>query len=208
MKIDVQHLVDGMDGIVYVLDRQALVVTIGAANWNAFADANGGEHLHDGDGVVGRSIYSFISGDSVRDSYERCFNGVFSGRLHHAHLETRCDSPGTMRLLRLSVTPILGDDAVDYVLVQSIAMVERVRPYMSLFDFESLRAKHALGRDLPLLTMCSYCQQVRFPAGSDETEGEWVTAEDYYRRGGVADVSISHGMCDPCFDKALDSLAA
>ena len=34
-------------------------------------------------------------------------------------------------------------------------------------------------------------------SGSDPEE-EWVTAEEYYQRGGKSDVQISHGMCPDC----------
>ncbi len=208
VRLDVQRLVDSMDGIVYVLDQKAHVVTVGATNWNAFATANGGAYLRDGGGVIGRSIYDFISGDLVRKAYEQCFDGLLSRRFRHAHIETRCDSPGMMRLLRLSVMPILREGRVEYLLIQSIPIVERIRPYMDLFDFAALRVKKSIYHDLPILTMCSYCQCVRYPPGSQDGEGEWTTAEEYYRRGGETDICISHGLCEPCFDKALDSLAA
>jgi hypothetical protein len=51
----------------------------------------------------------------------------------------------------------------------------------------------------PLLGICSYCQHVRFPAGS--TEGEWMTMPEYTRRGGLIDVRSSHGVCPTCFNQ-------
>ena len=40
--MDVQSLIDGMDGIAYVVDAKGIIRMIGTRHWNAFAAGNGG----------------------------------------------------------------------------------------------------------------------------------------------------------------------
>ena len=204
--MDVQSLIDGMDGIAYVVDAKGIIRMIGTRHWNAFAAGNGGGGLVDGAGVLGQDLFSIIAGDRVRDSYRRLFNGILAGDYASAALLSRCDSPGVRRALRISLTPLCHGGHVDGVLVQSVALSEDVRPPIDLFDFTALNADLAGDRARPLLSMCSYCQDVFYPAGSDEVHGLWIPAEEYYRRGGTSNVRISHGICDPCWDRAARSV--
>jgi hypothetical protein len=44
--------------------------------------------------------------------------------------------------------------------------------------------------------MCSYCLRVADPGG-------WIEPEEYYARGGVSDVGISHGICLDCHERIV-----
>jgi hypothetical protein len=200
MSIGSEALLDGMAGIAYVTDAGGTILSLGRQNWNAFASANGAPELIDGAGVLGRNILEFIAGAEVRDSYRRCFEAVGSERVDHIRLLSRCDSPGVKRKLWLTVRPVHGLSKLQAMLVQILVVSEELRPPIDLFDFAALRAAAALDPNLPILGMCSYCQNVRFPAGSTDGEGEWMSAEGYYHRGGNAKVRISHSMCPTCFE--------
>lgn len=100
--------------------------------------------------------------------------------------------------MRLAITPITRKGVREGLLIQSIVLSEEDRPRVDLFDFTDLERLLASTRDLPLITMCSYCQQVK---DSDHTANEWVDAEHYYRAGGTSEVRIRHGICPTCFDK-------
>lgn len=182
MSIDAEALLDGMAGI------------------NAFACTNGAPNLIDGKTVLGHNILDFIAGDEVRDSYRRCFEAVGSERLDYIRLLCRCDSPAVKRKLWLTVRPIRRASTLQAVLVQILVVSEELRPPIDLFDFAALRAAAELDPQRPILGMCSYCQDVRFPAGSVNGDGEWMSADGYYHRGGNAKVRISHTMCPSCFD--------
>jgi hypothetical protein len=109
----------------------------------------------------------------------------------------------------ITVTPIYAGDTIEGVLWQSLTIGETIRPRLDLFDFAQQRRLAADGlKSWPILGMCSYCQDVRFPAGSCDADGAWISAEDYYHRGGDSRVRISHGLCPDCFEDADAALCA
>jgi len=55
--------------------------------------------------------------------------------------------------------------------------------------------------NLPLLLVCSYCKQVRYPAGA--SEGEWISMSAYTERGGTKMTRATHGVCPSCYEKVL-----
>ncbi|HYN39934.1 MAG TPA: hypothetical protein VES39_11855 [Rhodospirillales bacterium] len=200
MSIDTEALLNSMAGIAYLTDARGTIIDLGRHNWNAFARANGAPELIDGSSVIGHSILDFVAGDEVRDSYRRCFEAIGGERVDHIRLLSRCDSPGVKRKLWLTVRPVHRGASLQGMLVQILVVSEELRPPIDLFDFVALRAAAALDPHRPILGMCSYCQNVRFPAGSVDGDGEWMSAEGYYHRGGNAKVRISHTLCPTCFD--------
>lgn len=208
MHLDFDHLLNGLDGVAYVVDRDAVVVALGRRNWNAFALANDGADLVDGKGVLGRSLFDFIEGDDVAFVYRRWINGLFVAEWPRGRVISRCDAPGVRRELMILISPIYGGSGVERILFQSVTVSEHVRPRLELFDFAASRTRGAVGQALPILSMCSYCQEVRYPVGSTDQTGAWISAEDYYHRGGGSEVRISHGICPPCLDYMEAALAA
>lgn len=207
--LGVESLLDGLDGIAFVTDGAGTIVAIGQSHWNAFAKANDGENLCDGRGVLGQSVFSFITGEAVSELYRRWFEVVLSGRAPRARVLTRCDSPNVRRELMVTITPLLrAPGNIGAVLFQSQTLSEEVRPKISLFDFAAERRRLSRQGALPVLAMCSYCQNVNFPIGSSEDDGAWISAERYYRQGGQTDVRISHGICPQCFARETLALAS
>jgi hypothetical protein len=199
MQFSIDSLLDAMAGIVYLTDLDGKIVNLGRQNWNAFASANNGESLIDGESVLSRSVFDCVAGDEVRGCYQRCFEAILGERLEFIRVMSRCDSPTARRQLWITMRPVQGRRRVGGLLVQVVVVSEQMRPPVDLFDFPALGVGATSHRMLPMLSMCSYCHNVRFPAGSAEGQGEWMPAEDYYRKGGDSAVRISHGLCPDCF---------
>ncbi len=199
MRFNTDSLLDGMAGVVYLTDTDGKIINLGRHNWNAFASANNGHALIDGETVLGQSVFGFIAGSEVRGCYERCFAAILGERLEFIRVMSRCDSPSTRRQLWITMRPVLSRRRVGGLLVQALVVSEELRPPVDLFDFAALGVAARSRPILPMLTMCSSCQNVRFPPNSAEGSGEWITAEDYYRKGGDSAVHVSHGLCPECF---------
>jgi len=198
MKVDAFTLLEAMEGVCYLVGPDRHIRACGGDHWRRFAGDNGGPSP---DSIVGRDLFDFVLGDRVRACYADLMARMIAGRLGGASFGFRCDSPGLRREMRMSITPLREAGEVSAFLFQSVTLNERSRAPVSLFDFARGPTRGA-DADLPLLAMCSYCQKVRHPAGSEEGDGQWVEAEDYYRMGGASDVRISHGICEPCFHRA------
>ncbi len=209
MALDIQSLIDGLDGICYLIEPSGSIAAVGRTNWQQFAVANGAEDLDGGAGLIGRNLFEFIEGAAVRQSYRRLLEGIVSGHRSRVVVDYQCDSPTLARHYRQSISP-LGRGPVRHLLVQNITVGEWPRPALGLYDFAA-HSGRASRRQLPIVAMCSYCQLVRYPADSTDETGQWVAAETYYHRGGGSSVQISHGLCPDCFedlDRALDAEAA
>ena len=64
MTVAIDHLIDSMEGIVFMTAADGTIMSIGRRNWNRFALENDGAALLDGRGVIGRSLFDFISGET------------------------------------------------------------------------------------------------------------------------------------------------
>lgn len=206
--MDAHSIVDGIDGITYLTKPDGTILMVGRRHWNRFARNNGGAALLDGASVIGHNLFDFISGPTVRAAYERACEMILCRRATRMQLVSRCDSPSVERELLITVTPVFAGEKIDGLLWQSLTISETARPPVDLFDFAALRARLERERNVPILTMCSYCQQVRYPIGSSDADGEWISAPEYYRRGGGSRVRISHGLCEHCLERAEEALVA
>ncbi len=125
-------------------------------------------------------------------------------------IAARCDSPGVARNVRLSIGRLPLRDNGPGLLFQARIVTKTARPRLDIFDLNALLTALRQQSDLPIVTMCSFCQQLRRPGSSDEDD--WISAEEYYRLGGSSQVRISHGMCADCdaarfpdlYDEAAD----
>ncbi len=192
MKFAAQNILDALPGVAYVVDAGGIIAGVGRRGWRLFAAEAGALDLADPQSVVGSSLFDFMAGDDVRHAYERIFERLRRGE-PHITMPCRCDSPGVVRDMRLSLTPIRHQRTVTAYLFQSITLSERTRPPISLFEF----ASHHYPETVPMLAMCSMCERVN-PEPGDGEEG-WMQAEHYYACGGTSQVRISHTICPACF---------
>lgn len=197
-----QDILNAMAGVSYLIDPQCRLVAVGLYNWNQFAADNGGEALIDGAGVVGASIYDFISGDAVADAYRRVFEAVITRKRNEMRLVCRCDSPEVKRRLMLTVGPVFSDRVLQLILVQSTIMAEQAKPPDAVFPFgDNNRYGAEAGGERSVvreLSMCSLCNRVRVGDGDSGERARWMRPEDYKRRGGALDVAVRHDVCPRC----------
>lgn len=193
-------VLDAVEGVCYITDLSGKILDIGGRNWTAFAQEAGCGETLKVDQVLGRDLFDYIAGDDVIQVYRTHLSDLVSHPDEHISFLFRCDSPAVMREMRMNMSCIReGGNAVG-VLFQSLTLQERERPPISLFDVAA-RMKEYFGTALPIITMCSYCHDVRAPV----TANQWVRAERYYALGGDDQVCISHGICMACRKKQLES---
>ena len=204
--VAVESLLDAMEGVAYLVAHDGIIAAVGREGWRSFAQDNYAPALAEAAAVIGRPLLNFIHGEAVRRAYEGYLEVLRSGRRRALSFEFSCDSPTLARRMRLCISTVQEGAAPAGFLFQSLLLEERTRPPVSLFDARVIAAAFQATGDLPLLTMCSYCQRV-----ADEVEGgrrEWIAAETYYRHGGSSAVRISHGICPRCMKERVEPLLA
>lgn len=198
MRLTSQALLDAMDGIAYLVGSEGIILQYGRPNWEAFAVENGATELAEEKNLLGRNIFEFISGEEVRTAYAKIMAELRLDDTKPVILPCRCDSPAAKREQRMAITPLRMDGFVGF-LYQVILVDELVRPPLDILDFKAVRAAMAEVARLPLVAMCSYCQEVRSSEAQDDEDGVWIEASEYYRRGGKSKVQISHTICPSCY---------
>lgn len=211
---ETQRLLDAVEGVAYLVNAAGIVVACGRPGWErALRQCGSTVHLPV-DSVLGRPLLGFIAGSAVRESYLRHMERAASMPGRPRTFECHCDTPDLSRVLRMSISALRdAGDAVAGFLFQSVVVRAEERVPVPLFAFAPPAGPKNGGTapagEVPFLGLCSYCQRVRFPPGSDEASGEWIEAADYYRRGGDNTVVISHGVCPACFETVVqDNLRA
>lgn len=200
MSLTYQSLLDAMDGIAMILDQKLSIVRVGEPNWQAFQGENAphGPAVCKGTGasVLNRPVTQFIIGDTVRTTFEDLFNGVLTGTRPAIRIDYRCDAPSERREMRLSVRPIATGGDVRHLLYQSVTLSARPRPAIALFG-----APVSEKQSDDILTLCAICARVAWPVGAPSGERDWIEPAEYYRRDGGDVALISHGFCEPCFER-------
>ncbi len=201
MSLQVQNLLNAMDGVSLILDTHLRITHVGERNWDDFFQQNAPEDLtsqatsaHE---VIGQDFMSYVMGNTVKSTYTSLFNRVINHELEAIHVDYRCDAPEVRRDMRMSVTRIQLDDSPDCLLYQSILLSALPRPPVNLFGVPVTQDD---GDDI--VTLCSICARVAWPVGPSENR-EWISASEYYRRGGEEVHFVSHGFCRPCFDDLM-----
>lgn len=198
MKMDVQTLLESMDGIALIIDRELRIQHLGQRNWQRFWQDNGGGEQQAP--LSCRPITDAFTVGSVRDTFRQLLMELFEQKRGLLHVDYRCDAPEEKRWMRLSVTPILPRDErkVEYLLYQSILLDSQPRARLGLFDVP------ATGLQRPgILRICCMCAKVASPPADAGGPQNWVDAEDYYALGGKEVSMLSHGFCEPCASKLL-----
>ena len=188
-----ESLIDVLDGISFATDCSGTINAIGTRNWNAFACANDTLNL-DAAAVIGSNLFDHISGNDVQSNLRNILQRLSVHPDCSWAMFFHCDAPDVKRRMRQSVRPIFTNEDCNGFLFQSIELDIKRRPPIDLFDFKQMEQQHAENKNLPLVTMCSWCQRVRF----DPISNEWLEAESYYSSGGKSNVRLTHSICEPC----------
>lgn len=203
LDLQARALLNALYGLSYLVDPDGYLLDYNQQAWNQFALTNGAPELADKSNVTGKSLYDFIAGEETKQSYRNFAELLIKGRRDSVAFPYRCDAPEIRRDLHMAITPIKQGHQVVALLYHSISLEEHHRPAMNIFRQLPQTAEV---KQLPLLGACSYCKNVRFPAGSKE--GEWVTAEKYYQLGGSEAVWLSHTICPYCYENIVQPLLA
>jgi hypothetical protein len=170
----VTYRIDDRDDIEFVSD-----------SWVPFATANGAPEL--AAGVVGRSLWDFVSGMTTRQIYQDLIARVRTGRT--ASFAYRCDAPDRRRFMHMMLRPT-DRRGVDF---DSVTLrIEARRPIAI-----AARIPDSAQR---LLQVCSWCKRV-------DVHGTWQEIEAAAQRLDVFDAAASpaltHAICPDCQARML-----
>lgn len=190
-------LLEALDGVAYIVDTTGVILAVGQAHWNDFARKNVARRLKPS-AVIGSDLFGMVTNNDVREEQRVLHAAVVSGRKPAINFQFRCDAPDTLRLMRMSLSPILIGARVHAVLYQSQTLVEEHRRRMNLFDGRYRAGPYNSGAQV---TVCTYCHFVRWPPGVDVPPAAWVEPQEFYRRGGAADALVRHDACPACRER-------
>lgn len=205
--LSVQDLLESLEGVAYVVAQDGTILACGGRHWTEFALTNDGESLADRHSVIGSNLFDFIRGRQVKDTYRALMDACLAGTAKQIAFGYRCDGPEVKREMRLSLSPVsAGQRAPRAVLFHALPVSQTARPRVDLFD-PALRAETATQLHLPVVAVCSCCQEVRWPPrlpSPDSPDGHpveherWVEVEEYYGLGGGDLVRVTHAICPRC----------
>jgi len=211
-----QDLIDAMDGVTLLLDRRLEIVALGRPGWLARLAAQGAPAVPPA-AMLGRPLLDCIAPGATRDALAAALDQVLAAMRPFIRLDHRCDSASVRRSLRLAVTPVApaasgaAGGAVarpTHLLYQSTVLEETGRPALPLHDAPA--GGEAPDSEAPdsagIVTLCSVCARIAWPAAVAADRCQWIDAVDYYQRGGAPVARLSHGLCPPCFDVLLQEV--
>lgn len=202
-----EDLLQAIDGIAYAVNGDGIILGFSRGPFLP-AGEGGSDTPWNSEAVVGTSLFAQLRGAEVIETYRTLHRAVWSRGHPAVGFEYRCDSPETERHMRMSLSLIRAGSTPVAVLYQSITITETARVPLPLFAADLLTARAPAGLDELVVKLCSYCQRVAWPDYDAVTDPEWIEAAEYYWRGGVTDVVISHAVCAPCYQRVIGSLSA
>lgn len=177
---DIIYRIDDLDRICFVNQR-----------YDEFAHANMGM-ASSSKIVLHRPIWDFITDPTTQEIYKQTLLRIRQGRQFRFNF--RCDSPVYRRMMEIQISP--GESGI--VEFRTRILAERQHLYEPLPENTPVGAKH-------LLRMCSWCKKI-------DINSRWVEMEDAVLQLGIFErpplqaITITHGICKPCHQTALDSL--
>lgn len=179
-------------GFVYVADQDGNIVECEMDSWSSFARQNGADALAE---AVNLNIFAACSDAETIATYRMIHALIHCRKLDCYSFNIRCDSPGRIRLFRMTITgfPVLHSGAVLYwcqlLMQQDRAPVKLLehRPDRPVLSFR-------------LVKVCSFCQRVR-----DVLEERWMEVEDH-PAANEDNVPVSHGVCADCHERVVRPL--
>ena len=182
-------LLNALDGVVYLTDFQGDFLAWGRDRWSGFAAENGAPHLRD---PAQLNTIASCSDPETAAAYRTLYRAFESGKLDSYSFGLRCDTPRLKRELRMALSLLVLEGQRLGIVHHCVALSETERPLVRMFQTALAKAS----ADRPMIRMCSYCLRVADPEG-------WIEPEQYYARGGLADVNISHGICMDCHERIV-----
>jgi hypothetical protein len=178
--------------VTWSIDEAGRIETVGDG-WSGFAEANEGAGLLP-PGILGRGLSDFFSGVEVRALLGELFKKV-RDRGEPVTVPFRCDSPGELRQLTLTLRP-RPDGGIDFV-SRTQAVIPRATPALVL--------DAGVVRSLRLLSLCAWCKRVEVPEWAESDAklepGTWLELDDALGQLGILNPPvprITHGICPIC----------
>lgn len=202
MAANALEILEHLDGIWYAVDRDLMIEAVSHDNWQAFACANNETTHERATSIIGKPLLDFIATDETGAYYDAMCQAVLGEKRDKVSFVYRCDAPDIRRDIRMTISPLHDDkQAVVGVLFHNVILAEVQRPPIELL-FENPEALEEEG--VGTVSMCSFCKDVEHE--DEDGAKEWITAEEYYQKGGSSRVLLSHGVCPDCKDNLLDPL--
>jgi len=169
------YRIDGADRLISFNDE-----------WTRFALSNDGTELASKT-VLGRSLWSFISGHGTREIYRLLVGRVRTGA--DVEFDFACDSPDVRRLATMTIRSCAEREVEFIVSIRSVT--QRINQ-VSVLDRSARR-----GTDL--LVICAWCSRLQ----TDRLG--WIDIEEAAVRLRLFESDqlpvISHGMCPDCYHR-------
>lgn len=149
--------------------------------WDNFAEDNEGGDRSFSDEIIGKSLFSFISGDATKMYISTMIQRV---RLTNKMLDIdyRCDSPEMKRFMRMKIVP----EGEGVIRVENL--MEKEEPQKKPVRFTDSNRK-------TIIKKCSMCQKVN-------SNNEWLEADEIenielFAEGGE-EVPVIYTVCNSC----------
>jgi len=196
-------LLEALDGIAYLTDREGTILAAGRHGWSSFAAENGAPQLSV-ESVVGSSMFSHMAGDAVLKAYRDMHAAVWSGQKPRIGFRWRCDSPDVRRDMHMSISMAVGHAGHSAALYQSQVVTAERRPAMDLLSRSIQRTDPQGATASPEVLVCCWCHGVA-PASQPAADGgRWTSLEDFCARGVPAGARVFQGICPACRERILD----
>ena len=175
--------------ISYSIDSQDRIVHTDGS-WDKFAVLNGSPDLVNSK-IIGRSLWDFISDDTVRQLYRQILVHVRSGG--SMRFDFRCDSPGIRRFLHMYIAQAPSGE------IQ--------------FETDTYHVEQRLAPDIlrsseihagPVLVTCSWCKKINTSGNTWHEVERAVQIMPLFSRDSLP--LLSHGICTECYSSVSKRL--
>lgn len=191
-------LLNALSGLVYITSRSGELLAFGRRNWDAFACENDGQDAVSNN-LLGRNLFDFIEGENVRAVYKSTHATLIEDDQARITFEYRCDAPDQERRMLMSISTVVCDDGEAAILYQSQVLDARTRVPLGVFSAENNKLPYSIESRIAI---CSFCAKIAWPSETWAPSRDWISADNYYVRGGSSQVRLNHGICPECFDKS------
>ncbi len=169
--------------IIYSIDRHDILTTIGDG-WSEFADENDGVDVLYPDSVIGKSLWDFVKGHSLRQIYQEIVRDV-RGNDRSVGFDYRCDSPYLKRFMRMEIMGQAQSTNVTF-----LSHTIRIEAKEHILRVAAAHRGHFQ------MTRCSICNFVKLP---NEQWGELeVALTDFGLLANDREVRFAWGVCPTC----------
>lgn len=158
------------------------------------AEENGAPQIASESALLGRNLFSEISGPTVTAVYRSIHQDIIEGRRPQLVFTYRCDAPDRERHMRMAVSGLRSGDRLIGVLYQSQMIEAMRRPPIEFLSTGRARPPSPALLDV---LVCSFCGDVA--SGTlDPDRANWVPPAAFYASVGDKPVRVVDAACPRC----------